>query len=105
MKQIAIDGPAGAGKSTIAKQLSKDLGYVYIDTGAMYRTIALYCLKKEADLDDEELISALCSEAEIDIRYLDGVQHMFLGEEDVSEAIRTEQVSQAASAVLSSRLM
>lgn len=99
MKQIAIDGPAGAGKSTIAKQLSKDLGYVYIDTGAMYRTIALYCLKKEADLDDEELISALCSEAEIDIRYLDGVQHMFLGEEDVSEAIRTEQVSQAASAV------
>ena len=99
MKQIAIGGPAGAGKSTIAKQLSKDLGYVYIDTGAMYRTIALYCLKKEADLDNEELVSALCSEAEIDIRYLDGVQHMFLGEEDVSEAIRTEQVSQAASAV------
>ena len=99
MKQIAIDGPAGAGKSTIAKQLSKDLGYVYIDTGAMYRTIALYCLKQGADLENEEEISARCKEAAIDIRYIDGVQHMFLGEEDVSDAIRTEEVSQAASAV------
>lgn len=99
MKQIAIDGPAGAGKSTIAKQLSAELGYVYIDTGAMYRTIALYCLKNKADLENEEQISALCCEAAIDIRYIDGVQHMFLAEDDVSDAIRTEEVSQAASTV------
>lgn len=99
MKQIAIDGPAGAGKSTIAKQLSAELGYVYIDTGAMYRTIALYCLKNKADLENEEQISTLCSEAAIDIRYIDGVQHMFLAEDDVSDDIRTEEVSQAASTV------
>ncbi len=99
MKQIAIDGPAGAGKSTIAKTLSKELGYVYIDTGAMYRTIALFCIRNGADLLDEETISALCEEAAIDIRYIDGVQHMFLGEDDVSEAIRTEEVSAAASKV------
>lgn len=99
MKQIAIDGPAGAGKSTIAKTLSKELGYVYIDTGAMYRTIALYCLKQQADLQDEDAVSALCREAAIDIRYIDGTQHMFLGEEDVSEEIRTEEVSAAASKV------
>ena len=99
MKQIAIDGPAGAGKSTIAKQLSQELGFVYIDTGAMYRTIGLYCLKQQADLENEEQISDLCAEAAIDIRYIDGIQHMFLGDEDVSEAIRTEEVSQAASTV------
>ena len=99
MKQIAIDGPAGAGKSTIAKRLAAELGYVYIDTGAMYRTIALFCLRQQADLNDEEVVSALAAEAELDIRYLDGVQHMFLKEEDVSETIRTEEVSQAASKV------
>lgn len=99
MKQIAIDGPAGAGKSSIAKRLSEELGYVYIDTGAMYRTIGLYCLRNGADLDSEEEVSALCREAEPGIRYIDGVQHMFLKEEDVSEAIRTEEVSQAASKV------
>ena len=99
MKQIAIDGPAGAGKSTIAKRLSAELGYVYIDTGAMYRTIALYCIRQQADLNDEEKVSSLVAEAELDIRYLDGVQHLFLKDEDVSEAIRTEEVSKAASRV------
>lgn len=99
MKQIAIDGPAGAGKSTIAKRLSAELGYVYIDTGAMYRTIGLYCLKQGADLENEEQISDLCGQAVIDIRYQDGVQHMYLEDEDVSETIRTEEVSAAASTV------
>ena len=99
MKQIAIDGPAGAGKSTIAKLLSKELGYVYIDTGAMYRTVGLFCIRQQADLDNEEQVSSLSKDAPLDIRYLDGVQHMFLGEEDVSEAIRTEEISAAASKV------
>ena len=99
MKQIAIDGPAGAGKSTIAKQLSKELGFVYIDTGAMYRTVALFCLQERADLENENLVSDLCEKADIDIRYQDGVQHMFLGGRDVSGEIRTEQVSRAASVV------
>lgn len=99
MKQIAIDGPAGAGKSSIAKRLSEELGFVYIDTGAMYRTVALFCLRNGADLQDEEQVTELAGKAEIDIRYQDGVQHMYLGDEDVSTAIRTEEVSKGASAV------
>lgn len=98
MKQIAIDGPAGAGKSTIAKKLAEKLQFVYIDTGAMYRTLALACLKKGVDIEDEELVSETAEKADIDIRYIDGVQHMFLEEEDVSSEIRTEEVSKAASA-------
>lgn len=70
---------------------------MYVDTGAMYRTIALYCINKNANLDDEELISKLCMEAPIKITYEDGVQHMYLEGEDVSSLIRTEQVSKAAS--------
>ena len=97
MKQIAIDGPAGAGKSTIAKKLAEKLQFVYIDTGAMYRTLALACLKKGVDIEDEELVSETAEAADIDIRYLDGVQHMFLENEDVSGEIRTEPVSKAAS--------
>ena len=97
MRQIALDGPAGAGKSTIAKKLAEKLQYVYIDTGAMYRTLALACMKENVDLTDEEKVSRAAQKAEIDIRYIDGVQHMFLENEDVSSEIRTEQVSRAAS--------
>ena len=97
MRQIAIDGPAGAGKSTIAKALAQELGFVYIDTGAMYRTLALACLKKGIDTDDENAVSEAAQSAALDIRYIDGVQHMYLDEEDVSIQIRTEQVSKAAS--------
>ena len=97
MKQIALDGPAGAGKSTIAKRIAETLHFVYIDTGAMYRTLALACLKQGIDLTDEELVSEAAEQAELDIRYIDGVQHMILGEEDVSDEIRTEAVSKAAS--------
>lgn len=97
MRQIALDGPAGAGKSTIAKEISKKLGFMYVDTGAMYRTIALYCINKNANLDDENVVSDLSEKAPIKITYEDGVQHMYLEGIDVSNLIRTEQVSKAAS--------
>lgn len=97
MRQIALDGPAGAGKSTIAKKIAEELQFVYIDTGAMYRTLALACLKKQVDTGNEELVSETAEAAQLDIRYLDGVQHMFLDGEDVSDQIRTEEVSKAAS--------
>jgi len=97
MKQIAIDGPAGAGKSTIAKILSNRLGFVYVDTGAMYRTLALACLREGIDLANEEKVSQICIAAPITIKYIDGVQNMFLNGENVSQEIRTEVVSKAAS--------
>lgn len=97
MRQIAIDGPAGAGKSTIAKKIAEKMQFVYIDTGAMYRTLALACLKKQVDTGDENMVSETAEAANLDIRYIDGVQHMFLEEEDVSTEIRTEEVSKAAS--------
>lgn len=99
MKQIAIDGPSGAGKSTIAKKLSQELGFVYIDTGAMYRTLALFCLQQKAVLQDEAQVTALCEKAAIELRYIDGAQHTFLNGCDVSDAIRTEEVSAAASVI------
>ena len=97
--QIAIDGPAGAGKSTIAKELSKELGFMYVDTGAMYRTIALFCLNNNAVLSDEKMVSNLADIAPVDIKYEAGVQKMYLGEDDVSLKIREEKVGKAASDV------
>lgn len=97
MKQIALDGPAGAGKSTIAKKVAEQLQFVYIDTGAMYRTLALACIKNNIDIADERKVSETAEAADLDIKYVDGVQHMMLEGEDVSAQIRTEQVSKAAS--------
>lgn len=97
MKQIALDGPAGAGKSTIAKKVAEQLQFVYIDTGAMYRTLALACIKNNIDIADERKVSETAEAADLDIKYIDGVQHMMLEGEDVSTQIRTEQVSKAAS--------
>ena len=97
MKQIALDGPAGAGKSTIARRLAQELQFVYIDTGAMYRTLALACIRKGISSDEEEKVCEAARKARIDIRYLDGLKHMFLDEDDVSAQIRTEEVSKAAS--------
>ena len=97
--QIAIDGPAGAGKSTIAKILSKDINFMYVDTGAMYRTIGLYCLRNNIDLDDEKAVSELAVKAPIEIKYEDGIQKMYLGDEDVSKTIRLEEVGKTASKV------
>ena len=98
--KIAIDGPAGAGKSTIAKEVSKRLDFMYVDTGAMYRTIALDCINKGigfADAD-EEAVSRACREADIEVTYENGAQHMYLDGEDVSKKIRREEVGNGASA-------
>lgn len=99
-KAVAIDGPAGAGKSTIAKLVSERLGYCYVDTGAMYRSIALVLLRNQAvEGAQPEQIKALLENSSLSVRYIDGVQHMFLGEEDVSAAIRAEEVGTAASKI------
>lgn len=99
MSQIAIDGPAGAGKSTVAKAISKQMGFMYVDTGAMYRVIGLAALSQGADTNDEAAITKVCKEADIDIRYIDGIQHMYLEGKDVSTDIRREEVGKAASNV------
>ena len=99
MVSVAIDGPAGAGKSTLARRLASDLGYIYVDTGAMYRTIGLYALRAGKDPKDNAAVNALLPEISLRLATLDGEQHIYLGEEDVSTAIRTEEAGMAASAV------
>ena len=94
---IAIDGPAGAGKSTIAKKVAKRLGAIYVDTGAMYRAIALYLLWNETDIDDEEELKKALERININIVYENNVQHVFLNFQDVSAEIRSEKVSIMAS--------
>lgn len=95
---IAIDGPAGAGKSTIAKAVAKRLGFIYVDTGAMYRTIALYLLRKGIKADDAEAISKAGRECEVSLDYVNGEQQVLLFGENVSGLIRTEEVGNMASA-------
>ena len=87
---IAIDGPAGAGKSTIAKKLAADLGYVYVDTGAMYRAMAYYFLQNNIAADDEAAISAACPDVNVTIEYKDGAQQVILNGENVNGVIRNE---------------
>ena len=95
---VAIDGPAGAGKSTIAKAVAAKKGYVYVDTGAMYRAMALYFLRSNISKDDEAKISASVDEIKVSIKYEDGAQHVILNDEDVTGLIRTEEVGNMASA-------
>jgi cytidylate kinase len=95
---VAIDGPAGAGKSTIAKKVAKDLGYIYVDTGAMYRAMAYYFLSNGIASDDEEKIAEACKTVDISIDYVDGEQCVFLNGENVNGVIRTEEVGNMASA-------
>lgn len=97
-KSIAIDGPAGAGKSTIAKKVAKSLGFIYVDTGAMYRAMALYMIKKGIDASDSEGISATCTSADITIKHENGEQVVYLNGENVNGLIRTEEVGNMASA-------
>ena len=99
MISVAIDGPAGAGKSTIAKLVSKELGFIYIDTGALYRSIGYFVLKNGGDIDNSESVISFLPKIEVELKFIDGVQHVFVNGEDVSDKIRTEEVSQAASKV------
>lgn len=94
---IAIDGPAGAGKSTIAKLVAKELGFLYVDTGAMYRAIALYLLENKVDYNEESSLLAALDKINIEIRYIDGQQRVILNDRDVSDLIRREEVGNAAS--------
>lgn len=96
---IAIDGPSGSGKSTLAKALSKKLGYLYIDTGAMYRTVGFYAKINGIEPNDEDTLSKHFDNIKIDLKWIDGAQHVFLGGEDVSDKIRTPEMSMYASAV------
>ena len=97
---IAIDGPAGAGKSTIAKAVARELGYVYIDTGAMYRAVGLFCLDEAIALTDEARVSEAVRDIDITIAYdEEGAQQVFLNGTNVSTRIRTQQVGDAASTV------
>ena len=97
MFSIAIDGPAGAGKSTIAKEVAKRLGFIYVDTGAMYRSMALYFIRHDIAAQDEEKIAAACPDIDVSIAYQDGEQQVILNGENVNGLIRTEQVSMMTS--------
>ncbi len=94
---IAIDGPAGAGKSTIAKLTAKQLGFIYVDTGAMYRAMGVFLMRRGVDPADEAAISAECREADITIRYENGEQVVYLNGENVNGVIRTEEAGTMAS--------
>lgn len=91
---IAIDGPAGAGKSTIAKMVSAEMGYIYVDTGALYRTIAIYL--KENNIADEDIEKSL-ENADVSLKFIDGTKRVYLGDRDVTGLIRTSEISMAAS--------
>jgi len=95
--RIAIDGPAAAGKSTVAKRLAETLSFVYIDTGAMYRAFTLHCLRNDISLTDEEAIISLLSETHIALKQINQTQHVFLNDEDVTEIIRSNDVSRNVS--------
>lgn len=94
---IAVDGPAGAGKSTIAKLVAKKMNLIYVDTGAMYRAMALYLIKQGVDINDAEAVTTSCIGADITIKYEEGVQVVYLNGENVSPYLRTEEVGNAAS--------
>ncbi len=96
---VAIDGPAGAGKSTVAKRIAKRLGIIYVDTGAMYRALGLKALRLGIEPSDIENVLPMLPGTDISLDHIDGVQHIFLDGEDVSGLIRTEEVSQAASKI------
>lgn len=99
MTAIAIDGPAGAGKSTIARRAAKEIGYIYVDTGALYRAIGLYMLEQGVDTADAERVCPLLNHVKIELAFQNGEQHVILCGRDVSDEIRTAEVSMAASNV------
>lgn len=98
-KSIAIDGPCGAGKSTIAKQLAKKLGFIYVDTGALYRAIAFYIIENDIAPNDQSAIKNSLQNVDINIKYTNSVQNVILNGQDVTEKIRTPKVSMIASTI------
>ncbi len=96
---IAIDGPAGAGKSTISRRAAERLGYIYIDTGALYRTVGVNALRKNIDMQSDEAIASILPETKVELKFVGGEQKMFLCGEDVSKEIRLPEASMAASRV------
>lgn len=99
MINVAIDGPAGAGKSTVAKGAAAKLGFIYVDTGALYRAVGVYALRKGIDTKDADGVSSVLPEITVELKFIDGVQHVLLNGEDVSTEIRTPDASMAASNV------
>lgn len=97
--RVALDGPSGAGKSTVAKAVAKELGIVYVDTGALYRTLALHATNNNVACDDEKSVLDILHTADIELKYIDGTQAVFLNGEDVSGLIRTPEISMGASAI------
>ncbi|MDE5965541.1 MAG: (d)CMP kinase [Lachnospiraceae bacterium] len=97
MINIAIDGPAGAGKSTIAKRVAKELNYIYVDTGAMYRAIAYYLLENKVDVEDEQALSKALKNVSVSIQYEEGTQQVYLNGDNVTKYLRTEAVGNMAS--------
>ena len=100
MISVAIDGPSGAGKSSLAKRLAADMGFTYVDTGAMYRSIGLYAVRQGKDPHDAAAVEALLPQIHLDTKLEEGTQHFYLNGEDVSSAIRAEEIGMAASAFL-----
>lgn len=96
---VAIDGPAGAGKSTIARKTAYNIGYIYVDTGAIYRTLALACIRRGVSAEDEEKISGVCRNVKVELKHIDGGQVMLLDGENVNDYIRTEEVSRMTSSI------
>lgn len=99
MINIAIDGPAGAGKSTIARRTAANLGYIYVDTGALYRAVGVSVLRRGLDTTDAKAVAQVLNEIKIELKFVDGVQHVFLNGEDVATDIRLPEASMAASNV------
>ncbi len=99
MINVAIDGPAGAGKSTVARAAAKQLGFIYVDTGALYRAVGVYCLRKNIETTDAQGVGAVLSEITVELKFIDGIQHVYLNGDDVSTEIRLPEASMAASNV------
>lgn len=99
MINVAIDGPAGAGKSTVARAAAQKLGYIYVDTGALYRAVGVYCLRNNITTTDVDGVGAILKDITVELKFIDGVQHVFLNGDDVSTEIRLPEASMAASNV------
>lgn len=99
MINVAIDGPAGAGKSTVARAAAQKLGYIYVDTGALYRAVGVYCLRKGIETTDADGVGTILNEITVELKFIDSVQHVFLNGDDVSTEIRLPEASMAASNV------